>query len=826
MIKWKVHKFGGTSVAGADRYRKVAEIVRSAGPERQGVVVSAMSGVTDALLALIEAARTQDPSFSAKVEELRQKHLKTIAEIGSGTEMDAVKDAFEHELRDLGDLLRAVQLARSASREMQDLIAGHGEIWSARFLRAQLSKDGVDAVWLDARKVLVVSDVEIGVSVDWEKSRAKLFEWLAEHRERFVVITGFIASTPEGIPTTLRRNGSDFSATIFASLLDAESVTIWKEVDGILSANPKLVPEAIVLDEMTYEEASELAYFGAKVLHPSTMAPVISKKIPILIRNSMDPSKPGTRVQAVATSKYPVKGFTTIDTVALVNVEGTGMIGVPGVAHRLFGALREVGVSVILISQASSEHSICFAIPESDATKARTSLERVFYAELQQQQIQQIQIILGCSILAVVGDRMVEQKGVAAQFFGNLSRANVNIRAIAQGSSERNISVVVDRKNSERALKAAHSGFYLSDRVVSVGLVGPGSIGKALLEQLKSQEKLLSDKFHIRIHLRAISDSKRMLLSDRPIPLDVDPRANAAEWEKNTVPVDLLKLADHVVSEPVPHSVLIDCSASEEVSKHYPEWMKRGAHVVTPNKKAGSGPYELYRKIRNAEREFHRRFFYEATVGAGLPVISSLQDLIHTGDQIRKIEGVFSGTLSFVFNTFSDSKPFSEVITEARKRGYTEPDPRDDLSGRDVARKLIILAREIGLKIELDEIPVESLVPSQLKSASVDEFMARLPEFDQVMAAKFAEAKKKQEVLRYVGVIEVGADGAAKTSVRLASYPATHSFARISGSDNIIAFTTERYLHQPLVVQGPGAGPAVTAAGVFADLLRLMGAER
>jgi len=811
---WVVHKFGGTSVASAQRYRDVAAIVAREPGARKAVVVSAMARVTDALIALTELARARDESYVARLAELVERHVEAAKELLPEPAYLALTAVLRADAADIADVLRAIWLARTCSEELTELVSGYGEIWSAQMLGAHLAATGRSARWLDARKVLVVRPGETGPVVDWSASRALLMAWLASEPADELVITGFVAQTPEGVPTTLKRNGSDFSASIFGSLLDASAVTIWTDVDGVLSADPRRVPEAVVLDEMSYDEAMELAYFGAKVLHPRTMAPCVAQGIPIWIRNTFNPTHPGTRIHRAEPAKAgvpAVKGFSTVDGIALINVEGTGMMGVPGVAQRIFGSLRSVSVSVVMISQASSEHSVCFAVPEAQAAMAHATVEKAFASEVHRGQIERVDVVLGCSVLAAVGERMADTPGVAARLFGSLSKAGINVRAIAQGSSERNISLVVDRADSTRALRAVHAGFYLSDQVISVGVVGPGLVGRALLAQLEAQAPLLRARFKLDLRVRAIASSTRMVLGDPSLAADA--------WEGGgpTVPTDLTALAEHIRPSHLPHAVIIDCSASDAVAERYAGWLDRGIHVITPNKRAGAGPLERYRAIKERAQARRTRFFYEATVGAGLPVITTLRDLIQTGDRVTRIEGVLSGTLSYVFNSYTGELGFSEVVRQAKALGYTEPDPRDDLAGTDVARKLVILGREMDLAMELDAVAVQSLVPEALRGADVEAFMTGLADFDAPMAAALEEARAAGEVLRYVGVIE--ADGRASASLR--RYPLAHPFARVGASDNILAFTTARYHTQPLIVQGPGAGPEVTAGGVFADLLRL-----
>lgn len=810
---WVVHKFGGTSLADAARYRNVGTIMRSQDGAKKAVIVSAMSKMTDALIELVDLAKARDDSYLARTDALKTRQLEAINALLPSELQQPFVALLESDFKDIKEVLRGVYLSRTYSDRTLELISGYGELWSAQLLNAHLNASGIRSSWLDARTVLTVEPGETSVSVDWSRSKSQTAEWLKELKTDWVVITGFVASTPEGIPTTLKRNGSDFSASIFGKLLGANAITIWTDVDGVLSADPRLVPEAVVLEDVSYQEATELAYFGAKVVHPSTMAPAIENNIPIWIRNTFNPSAAGTRIGEKSGSSHTVKGFATVDGMALVNVEGTGMIGVPGVANRLFGALREVGVSVVMISQASSEHSICFAIPEAQAALVRKTVERAFFAELHHNQIQMIDVTEDCSILAAVGDNMVDHPGVAGKFFSALGKARVNIRAIAQGSSERNISTVIDRADSRRALRAVHAAFYLSNQTISIGIIGTGLIGGTFLDQLKSQMETLRKEFKIDLRVRGILNSKAMTLNEQGRSLE-----NWRESLKESgVPGDLTAFVAHVQADHFPHAVILDCTSSAELTTHYPAWLERGIHIITPNKKANTGTMEFYRTLRDRSRATGRHYLYETTVGAGLPIINTLRDLVQTGDQVLKIEGVLSGTLSYIFNTFDGTRPFSEIVAEARRKGYTEPDPRDDLSGMDVGRKLVILAREMGLELELNDIRIESLVPESLRKGSVDEFLKSLTRHDQAMTDRLNEARNRNEVLRYVGVV----NPQGQCSVELKSYPRSHAFAGTSGSDNIVAFTTQRYHTQSLIVQGPGAGPDVTAGGVFADLLRL-----
>lgn len=804
------HKFGGSSLASAERIRHVASILLSRS-ERQLIVVSAMQGVTDALIGLVNLAAEQNPRWETSLESLKTRHLETVRQLLENN-AHPMELKLLAEFQTLHALLKAQSLLGAVSTDLMDLISGLGEVWSAQIMHAVLSQQTA-ARWLDARDVVVVEKGELGAMVDWQVSQSR-FDGLMQEAPDRVVITGFVARTRNGRVTTLGRNGSDYSGAIFAALSKAEALHIWTDVDGVLSADPRVVPEAVLIPELSYSEACELAYFGAKVIHPQTMAPVFDKNIPIITRNTFNPTHPGTRIASDGkrtsdATHQSVKGVTTFSGLAILTIEGAGMIGVPGTARHAFDALKQAGISVIMISQGSSEHSICCVIKEAEAALARQVMRDAFAREIDAGLIQEVHTTGGIAALAVVGDGMAGTPGIAARLFGALGRAGVNVRMIAQGSSERNISVAVDAKDAARALRAVHAGFYLSPQAISVGIIGPGNVGKALIRQLESAKGRLLQTAQVDLRVRALADSRRMILSDPGLSLNALPSQPLQDGKA----LELSQLAEFIKTDHLPHAVIVDCSASDAVAEHYADWLAKGIHVVTPNKHAGAGPLERYQRLKSARG----RFWYESTVGAGLPVITTLRDLLNTGDQVLAIDGILSGTLAWLFNSFDGRTPFSELIRTAKALGYTEPDPRDDLSGKDVARKLVILARENGWPLQLADVKLESLVPPELQDIPLDAFLERLDRFDAPMQARLEAARAQNQVLRYVA--HLGADGSA--TVGVTTLPSDHAFAHIRLTDNIIQFTTQRYHSNPLVVQGPGAGPEVTAAGVFADILRV-----
>ncbi len=809
--QWITHKFGGTSLAGVEAFGAVRDILATPTDLRQAVVVSAVAGVTDDLIDLAGMAGSRDTGYEDKTRRIRESQATLIDQLVPGGVGRALLAQVDDDIDEIGGLLKASWVMRT-STSTTDAVAGYGELWSARLLAAFLAESGMDVTWMDAREVLVVNPAELVSAVNWETSGANLELWLSDCDTEILVITGFIASDSRGSPTTLGRNGSDYSASIFAALLSSVEISIWTDVDGVLSADPRLVPDAKVLEELSYNEAMELAYFGAEVLHPATMTPAVTEEIPIYIRNTFNPSGKGTRIHVQSRTDSPVKGFASISAIALLNLEGSAMVGVPGISERLFGGLRRAGVSVVMISQGSSEHSICFAIPEDQARLASSTIETVFETE-RTRGIQTLEVTESCTILAVVGDTMSGTPGVAAGFFGALARAGVNVRAIAQGSSERNISVVIDEADAAKALRAAHAGFYLSKQTLSIGLIGPGHVGSTFLDQLAARSEWLLEEFGVDLRVRAICTTKKMLVDQAPIEL--------TSWrerlDEEAVPADLDELAAYVHTESVPHAVIIDCTASENVGSRYLDWLSEGIHVITPNKKANTGTLDYYHSLREHGRRANAHYLYETTVGAALPILQTLRDLVQTGDEIRRIEGILSGTLSYLFNSFDGTKPFSEIVRQAWEKGYTEPDPREDLSGLDVGRKVVILAREIGMDLGLSDLEIDGLVPEGLEDCSVSDFLDRLENHDDEMTDLVERATSRGEVLRFVGSI-AAEEGC---SVALRSYPTDHPFARIHLTDNIVQFQTARYNDNPLVVQGPGAGPEVTAGGVFADLLRL-----
>ena len=849
---WKVHKFGGTCVGSSERISGVCDLlIESAKNGNQTLaVVSAMGvitkeepKVTDCLINATTMAAARDDKYEGELEKLREKHTRTATDLLTDkTEFENYMKDFNAELGNLEAMLKAIRIAGCSTETFADFVVGHGELWTARLTAAAIRCKGGKAQWIDAREVLIVTEAEDGgVDVDYEKSNRLLDTWNDSKgcidKDTIIICTGFIASTPDGFPTTLKRNGSDYSATIFGALVVADDITIWTDVDGVYSSDPRRVKDAVCLERLSYNEAWELAYFGANVLHPRTTLPAMKFSIPICIRNYFAQDAPGTLIAArceipadqsekgtknvgkvVSTAGELIKGITTIDDVCLITVEGTGLVGVPGFASAVFSTVRDANCNVVMISQASSEHSICFAVRQNESDRVTAALNTRFEKAIASGRVSRVVALNNCSILSAVGQNMANVPGVSAMLFTALASAAVNVIAISQGASEYNITVVIKKSDCIKAVNAVHSRFYASRTPLSVGIVGPGLVGKTLLAQMQEQKQTLLDKFGVDLRVVAISGGSKMHLSETGGNIDLDDWEN--KYSNENEPANFEKFTDHVVESNSPNQVIIDCSASDEVALQYKGWLSRGIHVVTPNKKANSGPYAYYKSLRNIQRDSYTHYFYEATVGAGLPIISTVKSLEDAGDDIKLIQGIFSGTLSYIFNTLTPDKKFSDVVAEAKANGYTEPDPRDDLSGVDVARKVTILARECGLSLELSDIPIESLVPEPLQNVeSVDEFMQKLPDYDHEIAAKMAAAEANGNKLIFVGVVDVENK---KGSVQLKEYPKDHPFAQLKGSDNIISYISKRYTEAgPLVVRGPGAGAEVTAGGVFADVLRV-----
>jgi len=883
---WEVHKFGGASLNDAKLYRTCGDLLRSESardpkrPVPTAAVVSAAGGMTDALVAVVTTS-VQDPAAAEeKMKAAAQRQIDILLELVPGREdlTDPVIANIQSDSKGVMSMLTAVTLMRSVPPQMLELVAGLGEVWSAQTLMAYLRASGEAVHWIDARDVLIVPDTssgglgEKGQALDtiqplWEETSSRLDAfWRKAYgsdtsQTPFVVVTGFVCSTASGRPTTLKRSGSDYSATIFAKLLGASRVVFWKNVDGVYTADPRRVPDAFSISSMTFDEAMELAYFGGQVLHPSAMIPCIENRIPVLVRNVFNPAHPGTRVYGrgderlrwddqepdVTDSDLPVKAITSIEKVSVVTLSGASFLGTHGVAKRMMEALAQSGVNVILTSQGSSEHSITVAVDEGQGDAAEAGVKEMFALELAKDPEIRITQRKGCSILAVIGEGMKNRPNISGRFFNALGRASVNVIGIAQGSSERNISAVVPREDLSRALRAAHAGFTLSDMTIAVGIVGSGLVGTQLMKQLSqfaagsrdSSVPAMAAVTRLRIELRAVCDEHKMLLAEHGVPLgklgddeacDLSALYTALGKEDQQTTqlesTDLGELEEFMNTKRIPHKVLIDCTASDEVAARYPQWLKRGLHVISPNKLAGAGSLTHYAKCMEATRDSETQWCYESTVGAQMPVISVIHDILQTGDKVIRVEGILSGTMGYIFETLrKDPKAtFSGALAEAREKHLTEPDPAEDLLGRDAARKGLIIARELGLNLELSDVTVERLVPESLLSGGAgrdwETLKAELKRsVDGEVAARVVEAKSRGECIRYVSEIDAQR---GKISIGLKSMPPDHPLAMVRETETVVSFTTERYTQSsPLVVRGPGAGAVVTATAVFADLLRL-----
>jgi bifunctional aspartokinase / homoserine dehydrogenase 1 len=798
----KILKFGGSSVGTPKMIKQVGEIVKSASKKEQvAVVVSAFQGVTDQLLKCARLAAKNDKQLSEELKNLKERHVKAVNFlVRINKEKRQGLEYIESLFDELGLVLGKISKEKAISDKNLDWVASFGERLSAYVI--SISMRG--AYFVDARQLVKTDNNFVNASVDFQKTNRRIKNYF-RGKKGTPVITGFLGSNNKNETTTLGRGGSDYTAAIFGAALGVKVVEIWTDVDGVMSADPRLVKNAIVLPEMSYEEAIEMAYFGAKVIHPATMLPAIKKEIPIVIKNTFNPQAPGTWIKKEAVNDLLVKGITAIDDVALVNVAGVSLAGIPGSAARVFEATAKVKANVILISQASSEHTICFAIKSAELASVLKALQKEFAKEMKAGQVH-ISSLPNQAIVAMVGDGMRGVPGIAGKLFSALGEGGVNVTAIAQGGSERNISFVVDSLNKITALNLVHEYFFAGNPK-NLFLIGTGLVGGTLLKQIHELQKRGAN-----VRVVGLMDSRHMIFQESGISLN--------RWKnllEKFAPANLREWLSAAKAMPVVNKIFVDCTASDEIAKNYLDIAKAGFHIVTPNKKFNTRSMKDYLALRGIMRQHKKQFLYETNVGAGLPLISTIRDLLLSGDAVTKIEGVFSGTLSYLFNTYDGTRPFSKVVAEAKELGYTEPDPREDLNGNDVGRKLLVLAREIGWSLEMEDVVIENLVPEELRGKMTPmEFMKQLKNHDEAFKKLLEKAYSQNKVLRYVAKLEKG-----KASASLRSVSLDNPLAGTRGADNLFAIYTRRYNKRPLVVQGPGAGAEVTAAGVLVDILKI-----
>ncbi len=812
----KVLKFGGSSVAEPGRIREVVHILKQyyTQGEKFAVVFSAFGGVTDALINMGQLAAAGDERYLDYFEAFSTRHQETTRELLQPEYLRQVLPELDNNHEVLKNLLYGVFLVREASTRTMDYVLSFGERNSAFIISYLMRQSGINANYLDARRI-IKTDKNFGAAeVDFEKTYHNIQSHFEQNPD-IQVITGFIASSGGGLTTTLGRGGSDYTAAILAAGLEAEAIEIWTDVDGVLTADPRKVKRAFTIPSMTYNEAMEMSHFGAKVIYPPTIQPALQKNIPIVIRNTFNPSFPGTFISRKADANgHAVKGISSVSDIALLTLQGGGLVGVPGIAGRLFTSLAHAGINIILITQGSSEHSISFAIQPQFADRAKLRVEKEFEHEIEQHLIDPVKVEAHLSVIAIIGENMRYRPGIAGRLFQALGKNGINAVAIAQGSSERNISVVIHRADETKALNALHESFFLSDtKELHLFMVGVGLIGSTLIQQVEQHARYLREKRSLELKITGLANSKKMVFAPEGIDLE--------QWRESLAASELdMNMPDFIRQMKalnLSNTIFVDNTASEKVAGFYEKILDASISISTPNKIATSSAYAQYQRLQSIAAKRGVQFLYETNVGAGLPVISTLNDLIDSGDRILKIEGVLSGSLSFIFNTFRPEDRFSAIVRQAKERGYTEPDPRVDLNGFDVRRKLIILARETGLALEAEEVDIHPILPAPCQEAeTVEAFFAALEAADDHFSELAKAARAEQKALRVVAGLEE-----SRATIRLEAVSASHPFYSLSGSDNMIVFTTDRYRDRPLVVRGPGAGAEVTAAGVFAEIIRI-----
>jgi len=812
----KVLKFGGTSVGSVQSISTVLSILKqeTQNGENPVVVLSAMSGVTNLLISMAEQAALGN-SFAEPLAQLEKKHFDVVKALLNVQQQNPVFTKLKIYFNELEDLLNGILSLRELTAQTKDLVLSYGERCSTFMVSKIAAQQFPQAQFVNAAD-LIKTDSSFGhAKVNMELTEMLVRNYYYENTGRLLFVTGFISSNDAGRITTLGRGGSDYTAAILGSALNAEEIQIWTDVNGMMTADPRLVKKAFSLPELSYTEAMELSFFGAKVIYPPTMIPAFLKKIPIVILNTFDTAFAGTYIKhGVSPSNLPIKGISSINEVSIINLEGSGMVGKAGFSGRLFSMLAREQISVILITQSSSEHSITFAIPPADAVKALHLIEQEFELELHAKKLDKPQIEQNLSVLAIVGENMKQTPGISGKLFHALGRNGINVRAIAQGSSEYNISVIISRADLAKALNAVHDSFFVSlNKTLHVFCLGTGNIGTTLFRQLNEHAEFLEKHNGIQVKIVGISNTRKMVFSEDGLSLD--------NWKETLETSDVTANLDEFIAKMqdmnLPNCVFADNTASPVPIGYYEKVFRSNISIVTCNKIGNSGTYAQYKIFKETARRHGVDFYYETNVGAGLPIVRTLKDLMMSGDRVIRIEAILSGTISFIFNNFKGDVSFHDVVKTAQDKGYTEPDPRDDLRGTDFMRKMLILARDAGYVLEPGDVKIESMLPKAcLDAGSVADFYKELNNEGKFFADMKAKAEAAGKVLRYIGKLEDG-----QVSITLEAVDENHPFYTLSGSDNIISFTTERYKERPLVVKGPGAGAEVTAAGVFADIVNV-----
>ncbi|MCP9292687.1 bifunctional aspartate kinase/homoserine dehydrogenase I [Gracilimonas sediminicola] len=814
-----VLKFGGTSVATSENLKKVRNIVsEQSESQKVVVVVSALGGITNQLQECALLASEGKESYKEVLQSIEKRHIELCNELLSVKERNNTLTRTKLLLNDLEDIYRGVFLIRELSPRSLDHILSYGEVLSAAIISDYFRSTGLDTLLLDSKNFIKTDNRFGKATVDAKTTYTKIQKEF-ESAAQISVCPGFVASSKnDGLITTLGRGGSDYTAALIAAALEAKEIQIWTDVSGMMTSDPRLVPNAHPIEHLSYEEAMELSHFGAKVIYPPTIQPVLDADIPVHIKNTFQSDNPGTLISKDGPENgQVVKGTSCIQEIALCTLTGSGMIAVPNISYRLFGSLSRQEVNVIMITQASSEHSITVGIALDDIDKARQAISEEFSYEIETHKINPLEVETGLSIIALVGSRMKKQVGVSAKLFDTLSHNGVNIRAIAQGSTELNITVVIDKKDLKKSLNSIHESFFLSDRrKLHLFMIGVGNVGQVFIEQVKAQQEYLAKKHNLDVYIAGLANSRQMYFHEEGIDLE--------NWqdlmENNHQKMDTEKFVEKMKDLNLRNSVCIDSTASEDIAKLYKDVLESSISIVTPNKIACSSSFNNFKELTDSAIKYKSKFLYETNVGAGLPVISTLNDLIKSGDEVHKIQAVLSGTLNFIFNNYDGTQKFSEVVQAAKEAGFTEPDPRIDLSGVDVMRKILILARVSGYKLELDDIVNNGFVPEEcMNTDSLDEFYTKLDEHDEVFKEIYKKADKQNKRLKYVATF---VDGKSQTG--LEAFEADHPFYNLGGKDNIVLFHTNRYSDQPLVVKGAGAGAAVTASGIFADIMKIASA--